>query len=347
MTNNAFYTRMIDRFVETWWQRRLTLFTYLLWPFSLIFRIVIMIRTFLYRFKVFKITRFSVPIIVVGNITVGGTGKTPVVILLAHLLKKQGYQPGIVSRGYGAEASQSNESHLVTLESDVSTVGDEPLMIVRQTDCPMVIDANRVRAVKTLLDQYECDIVISDDGLQHTALGRDLEIVLIDGLRYFGNGLCLPAGPLREPISRLNYVDFILYNEGAIIVGGNEYTMKLNPRRLRQVNDHSNTMALENLQGKTIHAVAGIGHPERFFDMLQALGLTIIEHPFLDHYAYQFEDIDFGENTIVLMTEKDAVKCEKIANETHWFVPVIADLEEKFETEFLKKLASVQKNKKH
>lgn len=307
------------------WYRK-NLFSYFLLPLSFLYRAITAARKFLYKTKLKKITNFNVPVIIVGNITVGGTGKTPLVIWLANFLKQQGYKPGIVSRGYGGKSAQYPV--IVTANSDPKVVGDEPLLIVRNAQCPMVVDPNRVQAVKQLLAGTDCNIVISDDGLQHYALGRDVEIVVVDGERKFGNQFCLPAGPLREPISRLNSVDFVITN-------GIE--QKLMPASFRQVNNPSINQSVNYFKNKTIHAVAGIGNPQRFFNSLRELGLNIIEHPFPDHYFFQSHDVNFGDE-VVVVTEKDAVKCEKFAGDNVWCLAVRAELPEKFKTDLLSKL---------
>lgn len=303
-----------------WYHKNL--FSYFLLPLSFLYRAIIAARKFLYQIKLKKITKFNVPVIIVGNITVGGTGKTPLVIWLANFLKQQGYKPGIVSRGYGGKSTQYPV--IVTANSDPKISGDEPLLIVRNTQCPMVVDPNRVQAVKQLLADTDCNIVISDDGLQHYALGRDIEIIVVDGERKFGNQFCLPAGPLREPISRLSSVDFVVTN-------GVE--QKLIPAAFYQVKNPNIVQSIDYFKKKTIHAVAGIGNPQRFFNSLREFGLNIIEHAFPDHYCFQAKDINFGDE-IVMMTEKDAVKCEKFAGDNVWYLAVQAELNE----EFIKKL---------
>jgi tetraacyldisaccharide 4'-kinase len=299
----------------------------LLLPLSYIYRLIVAGRRYLYRVGVLAQTRFSVPVIVVGNITVGGTGKTPLVIALAHALRAQGYKPGLVSRGY--QGSANRRPYRVQPDSSPALVGDEALLLVKQTECPMVICRDRVAAVRELLAQTDCDLVLSDDGLQHYRLARQVEIVVIDGERRFGNGACLPAGPLREPRSRLRDVDFVICN-GKPGVG--EDQMQLVPQA-----------CIELVSGKQqsaetfghVHACAGIGNPQRFFDTLRALGLQVTPHVFPDHHRYSAADFSAMQGAIV-MTEKDAVKCQAFADANWWYLPIVAELEPSFIAQLVK-----------
>lgn len=287
-------------------------------PLSWVYRAVIFFRRFFYRISLFKSKKFPVPVIVVGNLTVGGVGKTPLVAWLVENYRKQGYQPGIVSRGYGGHAKQWPQ--YVTVDSDPYLVGDEPVMLAMQTNAPIVCDPNRVRAVEVLLEKYHCDIVISDDGLQHYRLQRDVEIIVVDGARRFGNAYCLPAGPLREPLSRLKQVDWVICN-GEPEEG--EIKMSLIPGEIYSINNPENIVKIDVLN-KTVHAVAGIGNPQRFFDQLTSMGFSIIPHAFPDHHNYQPSNLVFNDDLPILMTEKDAVKCRAFAQE-HWYcLPVRA-----------------------
>lgn len=312
--------------------------TLLLLPFSFLFSLLVRTRRLLYQLKIKKVTRFSVPVIVVGNITAGGTGKTPLVIALVKLLKEKGYSPGVVSRGYGVK----NLTHprLVQKDDAVKRVGDEPLMIAQQTDCPVVICPNRVTAVTSLLSTQKiitpCDLIISDDGLQHYAMGRDIEVVVLDGTREFGNQLYLPAGPLREPLSRLKETDYLISNgKGS---RRDVAFMALQPQSFISLIDNRTQLALSAFKNKTIHAVTGIGYPDRFFRTLQSLDINMTKHIFPDHYRFTPEDIDFKDNFIVIMTEKDAVKCKEFADERHFFLSVTAKLDEDFIEDILSKL---------
>lgn len=297
--------------------------TLLLLPFSFLFFLTVALRKWFYRVGFFKTHRFSVPVIVVGNITVGGTGKTPLVIALAQSLKKQGRRPGIVSRGYGAVIKTPT---FVWPDSPYRDVGDEPLLIAKRVDCPVVVFPKRVKAVEYLLKNTDCDVVICDDGLQHYALVRDIEIVVIDGERNFGNGYCLPAGPLRETTSRLKTVNYQVYNNGTQqqTKAENAFEMKLIPDQIMSVKDFKATLDMQQLKSKIVHAVAGIGNPRRFFETLRAMKLRFFEHPFPDHHLFKPEDFNFGEDAIILMTEKDAVKCTDFADDRFWFLRVTA-----------------------
>jgi tetraacyldisaccharide 4'-kinase len=294
-------------------------------PLSWLFRIIVLFRRLAYKTGIFKIHRLPVPVIVVGNITVGGTGKTPLVIYLANYLKEQGYKPGIISRGYGGQARTWPQQ--VRLDGDPTIVGDEAIMIARRSNCPMAVSPKRADAGKALLEHNDCDIIVSDDGMQHYALGRDIEIAVIDGVRRFGNKQCLPAGPLREPISRLNSVDLKVVNG---LAGSGEWAMRLSGDICDNLHDPGKTMMLKQLWGKQVHAVAGVGNPRRFFDKLSQQGIKVIEHPFPDHHAYVPEDISFDDEIPVLMTEKDAVKCKRFATSNHWYLPVSAVFDDSF-----------------
>lgn len=308
----------------------LNLLSLLLIPFSYVFCGIVFLRRWLYRLELFKSVKFDVPVIVVGNITVGGTGKTPLVIALAEALKEKGLKPGIVSRGYGAKIRTPTP---VSEDSHYNEVGDEPLLIARRTNCPVVVYRKRVEAVRYLLSHFDCDIVICDDGLQHYALQRDIEIVVVDGQRQFGNGFCLPAGPLREPVSRLKTVNFIIVNGGGRIkakVSAPIYTMNLTPQKILSVSDFKTEIEPTLLKTKIVHACAGIGHPKRFFETLRAMKLRIFEHLFPDHYPFRKEDFNFGEDALILMTEKDAVKCTSFADNRFMFLKVDAMLDADF-----------------
>ena len=288
-----------------------------LMPLGFLFSDAVKFRRFLYRLGVLKTHTLPVPVIVVGNITVGGTGKTPLIIWLAGFLKESGFKPGIISRGYGGQSESWPQ--WVTADSDAKNVGDEAVLIAKQTGCPMAVGPLRVDAAKLLLKQADCDVILSDDGLQHYALNRAIEIAVIDGERRFGNGYCLPAGPLREPIERLQTVDFIIVN------GEKSEEREFSMRLIGDTVVNLVTGEQKPLQElNNCHALAGIGNPERFFKLLEAAGLTCISHSFPDHYQFQRSDIEFADNKPVLMTEKDAVKCTDFAGNQHWYLPVNA-----------------------
>lgn len=316
-----------------WYQPSLNFFTRSLLPLSWLFHGAVAVRRLLYRTHCKKTENFPVPVIVVGNITVGGTGKTPFVIWLANFLKTQGYHPGIVTRGVGG-AKQINP-RIISADVRPAEVGDEAILLAQRTDCPVVVCVRRPAAVQTLLSHHLCDVVISDDGLQHYRLGRDIEIVLVDSVRQFGNKQLLPAGPLRESVKRLNEVDFVVHN-GKSQVGG--FSMILQQQALCALIDNNKKTLLHDFCGKTVHAVAGIGHPARFFNALREQGLHVIEHVFADHYLYQKQDVNFPDHLPIIMTEKDAVKCQAFADERFWCLPVEASLETEFTAKLLKKL---------
>jgi tetraacyldisaccharide 4'-kinase len=304
--------------LDAHWYRRSALAAALA-PLAWLFCRVTAARRGAYRRGLLRTHRLPVPVIVVGNLTVGGTGKTPLVAWLAGVLREAGYSPGIVSRGYGGRTPVWPQ--LVRPDSDPREVGDEPVLLARLSGCPVMADPRRVRAAQALLEQYGCNVIVSDDGLQHYALARDIEIAVVDGLRRFGNGRCLPAGPLRERVERLDSVDLVVVNgEG----GPGERGMRLVGDVARNLSD-GRVRPLSAFDGDTVHAVAGIGHPARFFEALRGHGLRVIEHPFADHHAFRATEIDFGDMAPVLMTEKDAVKCERFATARCWSVPVRAE----------------------
>lgn len=322
--------------IRAWYNKNPLL--YLFWPFSLLYRLAAFIQRLPYIISLKKINRFPKPVIVVGNITVGGTGKTPLVIALANYLVMQGYKPGIVSRGYKAKASYFPQ--WVETSSDAEWVGDEPLLIAKRTQCPIVIAPRRSDAVSMLLAHTDCDVVLSDDGLQHYALARDIEIVVMDGQRRLGNQLCLPAGPLRESAQRLNSVDFIVVSNGVAKTG--EFSMQFIADKIYNIKDPTQILTI-TLINNLVHAVAGIGNPQQFFNQLRIMGLRIIEHAYPDHYFYQKQDILFDDDAIVIMTEKDAVKCQHIVDERHWALPINAKLDDNFYLQFMHKLTSLKK----
>ncbi len=309
-----------------WYTKKMRSLSYVLLPFSWLFGLIVLIRQQLYRYHIFQVKHFSVPVIVVGNITIGGTGKTPFVIWLANFLRSQGYKPGIVSRGAGGK--QQVNPHEVNPQDAVSEVGDEALLLSQRTACPLVIGINRAKAVEYLLQQHDCDVVISDDGLQHYRLGRAMEIVMVDAMRGFGNQQLLPAGPLREPLSRLEKVD--------LIVKTGE-TMALSPSHFVSVKNPQITWPFPEMTGP-IDVVAGIGHPERFFTLLKQAGLEINEHIFTDHHCYTKKDFAKMTSYPILMTEKDAVKCRDFADERYWYLQINTTVDVSVEKVLLNKL---------
>ncbi|NOY61878.1 MAG: tetraacyldisaccharide 4'-kinase [Gammaproteobacteria bacterium] len=326
--------------LQSYWYSRSPL-PWLLLPLAALFGLLAALRRYGYSKGYLAVKRFALPVIVVGNISVGGTGKTPLVIWLVERLRQAGYRPAVVSRGYGGEPHM--QPRAVNAQSSAQSVGDEPLLIARRCGCPVVVCTDRALAVEHLLAQGNCNVVVADDGLQHYRLGRDIEIAVIDGERRFGNGLLLPAGPLREPQRRLKSVDLIVVNGQSAEPG--ECAMQLEARALFSLTDQPQR-PLADYKGCTVHAVAGIGNPHRFFDDLRRHGLTVIEHPFPDHYAYTAGELCFDDALPVLMTEKDAVKYQHGATEQHWFLAVDAVIDASFSQRLLTRLAAVEKSLK-
>jgi tetraacyldisaccharide 4'-kinase len=313
-------------------------------PMSMFFLDFVKFRRWLYKIGLKKSTALPVPVVIVGNITVGGTGKTPLCVYLANLLKAEGYHVGIISRGYGGEKVATK---MVSPNSDVAEVGDEALLILQQTNCPMAVGVNRVEAGQFLLKHAPCDVILADDGLQHYALKRDIEIAVVDGKRRFGNSACLPAGPLREPIERLNNVDFVVVNgEPLNDTAWKEWQMQLcgdNAINLKT----GEIKSLVEFKSFDCHAIAGIGNPQRFFSQLEKAGiLQRTDHSFPDHHVFSEKEIIF-KNHPVLMTEKDAVKCKSFATQNHWFVPVTAKLSTEFTDKFLTLLTQKKQKLNH
>lgn len=322
---------LVDRF----WYKNHPL-RWLFWPLSLSYRCVAYVRRVYYQ--LFARQSAKAPVIVVGNLSVGGVGKTPLVIALAKKLSGQGLQVGIVSRGYGASILKF--PHLVKVGQDTAeAVGDEPLLIARRTGCPVVIAPKRNEAVRYLEANYHCDIILSDDGLQHYAMSRTLEIIVIDGTRGLGNGLCLPAGPLREPASRLKKANYLVVNEGS---WPGAYSMQLKAKSLVHMKSGQEYTAEQVCQ--PVAAVAGIGNPQRFFLTLQRLGFRFSAYPFPDHHRFKPGDLSFAEPVIV-MTEKDAMKCDSFVSDKMYYLPVEAELPADFWRVFLKKVAGTWRQK--
>lgn len=308
-----------------WYRRHLSLLTAMLLPFSWLFGVLAAARRFGYRSKIIRSHRFNIPIIVIGNITVGGTGKTPCVVTLAQYFLANGFRPGIVSRGVGTIRHQ--KPFIVRPETSAAQAGDEAILLARHGQCPVVVCVDRVAAVKAMLQHYPaCNLILSDDGLQHYRLQRDVEIAVIDGVRFFGNGQLLPAGPMREPLRRLAKTDYRIVN-GGVMDGASQ--MMIEPKSWISVltNEHREVRPVNS---EKVHAVAGIGHPDKFFNLLREFGYEVIAHPFPDHHLFSAADFDFGDGLPVLMTEKDAVKCEKFADRRMWYLQIAAKLDETF-----------------
>lgn len=315
--------------MANWFQRQwesLTLWHILLIPISWLFGAVVWLRKWLYQLGWLKSYRLPVPVIIVGNITVGGTGKTPFVIWLAAQLKQQGYSPGVICRGYGGTASQVLE---VFSHSNPNEAGDEPVLIAKRTQCPVFVGADRVAAGQLLLKNHpQCNIILSDDGLQHYRLQRDFEIALVNTDDAFGNGQLLPAGPLREKNARLRKVDAIVEsgpNRTNQINMPHIFNMQLSGGVFFRVNDAERQPA-SFFEKQKLVAIAGIGKPARFFRQLSALGLAFEPFAFPDHHAFTAQDLIGFRGKTLLMTEKDAVKCLAFDNENAWYLPVEAKI---------------------
>jgi tetraacyldisaccharide 4'-kinase len=295
-------------------------------PLAAVFWLVSTLRRLAYRSGILSSARLPVPVVVVGNLTVGGAGKTPLVIWLARHLRDRGHRVAVLSRGYRGRGGAFPAT--VTPATDPAVVGDEPVLLAQRTGCPVVVDPDRVRGGRWLLGQMHCDLFVADDGLQHHRLDRDLEIAVVDGERRFGNGLLLPAGPLREGRGRLRTVDLVVANGGVPHAG--EHRMALRARAIRPLARPDAEQPIDAWRGRRVHALAGIGNPERFFRMLRELGLEVDPLPFPDHHAFTAADLDPPGDGPVLMTEKDAVKCQAFAGPRHWVVPVDAELDAAF-----------------
>lgn len=291
-------------------------------PLSALYGGVTRLRRALYRAGVLRSERLSVPVIVIGNISVGGTGKTPLTLAVARALQQSGLRPGVVSRGYGGT---QREPMLLTASPDPAQVGDEPCLI-RASGIEVAIGRDRPAAAQLLLEAG-CNVVIADDGLQHYRLARDIEICVIDGQRRFGNRRLLPAGPLREPMGRLASTDFRVCNGGR--AEADEVPMTLVGGQARALLD-GRGQALAEFAGQRVRAIAAIGNPGRFFESLRGYGLEVIELAFPDHHAYSASELDFRDQLPLLMTEKDAVKCLPFAQPHWWAVPVRAELPASF-----------------
>ncbi len=320
------------------WYRRGAV-AWLLWPAGAAFLFLAAIRRLLYRLRLLKSEHAGIPVIVVGNITVGGTGKTPLVLWIAEFLKGKGWAPAIVSRGYGA-AGQAPRA--ATIASSPAEVGDEPIVLARRSGCPVWVGADRAAVIRALRAQHpEVDVVILDDGLQHYRLRRDIEIAVVDG-RGSGNGFGLPAGPLREPASRLRSVDAVVSHGKS---GLSDVTMQLEGDVLVRMANAAERRPASSFSGQKVHAVAGIGDPNRFFLHLARLGLKPLPHPFPDHHPFAPGELDFGDEAPVVMTEKDAVKLRHAARPNWWVLPVTARLNPAFGGWLLGKLDEWRRSK--
>ncbi len=312
----------------------------LLLPVSWVFRGAAVLRR--YQLQHFRAnTPLPVPVVVVGNISVGGTGKTPLLASLVTHFRELGYRPGIVSRGYGGHATQY--PLMVTQDCLADQSGDEPLLL--SSLCPVVVDPDRYRAACYLLAHTDCNVLFSDDGLQHYGLPRDIELVVVDGERGFGNGHCLPAGPLREPLSRLSEVDFVLVNEtvSGLELAGAE-TFHVEASQLRHLASGRIIAADQWVGERRVHAVAGIGNPGRFAHSLELLGFTPELHALPDHHLFKGDELHFDDDLPVIITAKDAVKCASFASDNVWVLDVVADISSQFLTRLAQRVASLNKS---
>lgn len=319
--------------LDVWYQGRWWL--WLLWPFSVLLQVVALLRR---RYLQSRAKPLAVPVVVVGNITLGGTGKTPMIIALVRYLQSQGLRPGVISRGYGGNAPAY--PYPVTASSPVAESGDEPLLIALETGCPVMVGPDRIASAELLIRDHQCDVVLSDDGMQHYRLSRQWEICLLDGARLLGNSLCLPAGPLRERAGRLQQVDCVVLNgapppsprfdQVLALSPQPVHTMQLRPSHWCNVltGERRTPEQLDFSRHAVVNAVSGIGNPERFFTTLRGLGIAVRGQAFPDHHAFTAEDLAYVGPNPLLMTAKDAVKCQPFAQPDWWYLSVEADLPE-------------------
>jgi tetraacyldisaccharide 4'-kinase len=338
--------------VKHWYRRGAV--AWLLWPASLAFAVVVSVRRFLYWIRLFKSEHPGIPVIVVGNLVAGGSGKTPLVLWIAEFLKSKGWRPAIVSRGYGSTergalgtvrgavgtahstaGAGADRPRAATIASDAAEVGDEPIILSRRSGCPVWVGADRVAVIRDLRAMHQdVDVVILDDGLQHYRLRRDVEIAVVDS-RGFGNGFRLPAGPLRESRSRLKSVDAVVSHGNSSVDG---FKMTLEGETFHRMTDARERRPASAFAGHGVHAVAGIGDPNRFFLHLLQLGIKPIPHPFPDHHPFTTRDLEFGGDAPIVMTEKDAVKLRRAPHAHWWVLPVTARLDPAFGDWLLGKL---------
>lgn len=307
---------------------RVTWLTHVLAPLSGLFRMAVALRRMLYQAEILRSERMPVPVIVVGNISVGGTGKTPLVLWLVSQLRAAGYRPGIISRGYGGT---TRTPQAVLHHSDARLCGDEPVLLARRSGCAVWTGRNRPAVARALINANpDCNVIISDDGLQHYRLARDLEIAVLDAVRGHGNGWMLPAGPLREPRSRMKSVDAVVVR-GALDApppaAPPHFAMTLACAGIYHLRNPGHGVAPDHFKGLRVHAVAGIGNPQQFFDTLTQLGIAHTAHAFADHHRYAASDLAFANCDAIVMTEKDAVKCARFAGDEHWALRVDAQLD--------------------
>lgn len=330
----------MTQWIQSEWQK-LGGLALLMLPLALVFRALVAIRRALYRMRILPTWRAPVPVIVVGNITAGGTGKTPLVLAIVDLLQRSGRNPGVVARGYGRVPPQEHDPRgVVRVYPDIATpehFGDEPVLVARRARVPVYISPDRAAAARALLSAHpEVDVLVSDDGLQHYALARDIEIAVVDGERGFGNRLPLPAGPLREPVARLRSVDAVVVN-GAVrddVPGERRFPMRLGSERFAALAGNQELGVQDFVlaaRGRNVVALAGIGNPQRFFDHLASLGVRARPMALPDHHHFQPRDLKLPNAEVIVMTEKDAVKCAAFADARMWFMRVEAILPREFD----------------
>jgi tetraacyldisaccharide 4'-kinase len=339
--------------LESEWQR-LGGGALIFFPLALIFRAIVAVRRFAYRVHILPAWRARVPVVVVGNITVGGTGKTPLVIEILEILMRRGWTPGVVARGYGRVPRREHDPlGVVRVYPDVTTpehFGDEPVVIARRSRVPVYVSPDRAAAARALLEAHpEVDVLVSDDGLQHYALARDVELAVVDGERRFGNGLMLPAGPLREPVSRLREVDAVVVNGGwsDMVPAPRQFAMTLGRERFLALAGNEELSPQEfalAARGRSVAAVAGIGNPSRFFDHLATLGVAAKRIAFDDHHAFQSQELKLPGAEVIVMTEKDAVKCAAFADSRMWYLRVDAILPPEFDDFLLTRIAQSRRS---
>jgi len=313
----------------------------LLLPVAALFALITTLRQFAFQSGILAVDHMDVPVIIVGNITAGGTGKTPLVLWLAQFLQENDWHPGIVSRGYGSTRA---DPRAVPISGTPSEYGDEPCLLAQRAGCPVWVGVNRAAVARALRAAHpEVDIIISDDGLQHYGLARDLEIAVIDGTRGLGNGWPLPAGPLREPESRLATVDAVVVNGGdATARHPQAVSMHLEGDEFRNLRNPQQVVRAAHFANQRVHAIAGIGNPQRFFEHLQDLGINSAMHAYPDHHVYAEHEVVFGDADPVVMTEKDAVKCTAFATGRHWALVVNANIEDRLGELVIARLAKAR-----
>ena len=345
----------LDKLIVGWqkpnWRNRV------LWPLSFLYEILIRLRGLAYQWQLRPTQSIDVPVIVVGNLTVGGTGKSPLVIALVAFFQSKGYQPGVITRGYKAQPKEDKSDKLssaviwpklVEPKSNAKEVGDEAVMIYERCQVPVMVGSRRVESAQKLATEQGCNIIISDDGFAHFSLERDIDIVVVDGARGFGNQWCLPSGPLREPKDHLKRAQLLVINASQHISSSTagikhpaKFTMKMKMAIARPIlgtHEHIQT-SISEFKNQTVHAIAGIGNPQRFFDQLGDQGINVIPHPFADHHDFCASDLDFNDDLAVLMTHKDAVKCRLVLESRDefagksakfWSIPVDIDIDDSF-----------------